>query len=192
VKGLEWWAQGFTFHTTMRVLDIGDYDAILGYDWLSAHSPMVCHWDKKVLQFQEAGQQVAIQGLKAGLAKLECMSLKQFVKWHHGNDIWALAVVQSTMQSEVGDIPEDITKVVQEFTVVFEEPTALPPHREYDHTIPLLPNVLPVNARPYRYSPLHKDEIEKQVKHLLQTGLISPSTIPFASHVLLVQKKDET
>jgi hypothetical protein len=51
VKELEWWAQGFTFHTTMRVLDIGAYDAILGYDWLSAHNPMVCHWDKKVLQF---------------------------------------------------------------------------------------------------------------------------------------------
>jgi hypothetical protein len=46
-----------------------------------------------VLQFQEAGQQVAIQGLKAELAKLECMSLEQFVKWHQGNDIWALAVV---------------------------------------------------------------------------------------------------
>jgi hypothetical protein len=51
VKELEWWAQGFTFHTTMRVLDIGAYDAILGYDWFSAHNPMVCHWDKKVLQF---------------------------------------------------------------------------------------------------------------------------------------------
>jgi hypothetical protein len=135
---------------------------------------------------------VAIQGLKAELARLECMSPEQFVKWHQENDIWALAVVQSTVQYEVGDIPEDITKVVQEFAGVFEEPTALPPHREYDHTIPLLSNVVPVNARPYRYSPLHKDEIEKQVKHLLQTGLISPSTSPSASPVLLVQKKDRT
>jgi hypothetical protein len=49
VKDLEWWAQGYTFHTTMRVLEMGAYDAILGYDWLSAHSPMMCHWDRKLL-----------------------------------------------------------------------------------------------------------------------------------------------
>jgi hypothetical protein len=75
---------------------------------------------------------------------------------------------------------------------VFEEPTALPPHREYDHTVPLLPNVVPINVGPYRYSPLHKDETERQVKQLLQTRLISPSTSPFASPILLVQKKDDT
>jgi hypothetical protein len=36
----------------MSVLDMGAYDAILGYDWLSSHSPMVCYWDFKTLQFQ--------------------------------------------------------------------------------------------------------------------------------------------
>jgi hypothetical protein len=51
VRGLEWWAQGHTFHTDMRVLQMGEYDAILGYDWLSTHSHMVCHWDLKTLEF---------------------------------------------------------------------------------------------------------------------------------------------
>jgi hypothetical protein len=50
----------------------------------------------------------------------------------------------------------------------------------------------PVNARPYRYYPLHKDEKEKQVRNLLSSGLITPSTSPLASPVLLVQKKDDT
>lgn len=59
----------------------------------------------------------------------------------------------------------------------------------YDHAIPLLPNSIPVNSRPYRYS-AHKDEIEKQVQELLTSGLITPSTKPFAWPMLLVQKKD--
>jgi hypothetical protein len=44
VPASEWWSQGYTFHTGMRVLNIGAHDAILGYDWLKLHSPMVYHW----------------------------------------------------------------------------------------------------------------------------------------------------
>jgi hypothetical protein len=58
VPALEWWAQGHTFHTDMRVLNIGAYDAILGYDWLSAHSPMIYHWELKTLEFKEGAVQV--------------------------------------------------------------------------------------------------------------------------------------
>jgi hypothetical protein len=41
VSRLEWWAQGYTFHTDMRVLSMEAYDATLGYDWSRTHSPMV-------------------------------------------------------------------------------------------------------------------------------------------------------
>jgi hypothetical protein len=47
-----------------------------------------------------------------------------------------------------------------------------------------------VNSRPYRYSPQRNDETEKQVKEMLQAGIIVHSTSPFSSHVLLIQKKD--
>jgi hypothetical protein len=40
--------------------------------------------------------------------------------------------------------------------------------------------------------PFHKDEIEKQVRTLLDTCLITNNTSPFASPVLWVQKKDGT
>jgi hypothetical protein len=33
--------------TDMKVLDMEAYDAIFGYDWLSSHSPMTCHWEHK-------------------------------------------------------------------------------------------------------------------------------------------------
>ena len=43
--------------------------------------------------------------------------------------------------------------------------------------------------KPYRYTPFQKDEIEKQVTHLLQSGMIQQSSSPFASPALLVKKK---
>jgi hypothetical protein len=51
VVALEWWAQGYTFNTNMRMIDLGAYDAILGYDWLRVHSLMVCHWELKTVEF---------------------------------------------------------------------------------------------------------------------------------------------
>jgi hypothetical protein len=49
---------------------------------------------------------------------------------------------------------------------------------------------VPINSRPYHYSPQHKIEIERQVKELLDNGLICHNHNPFASPVLLVKKKD--
>lgn len=73
---------------------------------------------------------------------------------------------------------------------MFQDPKTLPPQRVYDHAIPLLPGAIPVNSKPYHYSPHHKTEIENQVQQLLQAGLIAHSNSPFASPILLVKKKD--
>ena len=85
-----------------------------------------------------------------------------------------------------------VAMVLDTYAEVFEEPRGLPSHRKYDHTIPLLPGASLVNLRPYKYNPMQKNEIEKQVKEMLAQGVIQPSSSPFASPALLVGKKDLT
>lgn len=82
--------------------------------------------------------------------------------------------------------------MLSEFSSVFTEPADLPPPRQYDHAIPLKVDATPFNSRPYRHSPTHKAEIERQVAEMLAAGIITPSMSPFASPVLLVQKKDRS
>jgi hypothetical protein len=82
--------------------------------------------------------------------------------------------------------------LLTEFAKIFAPPFGLPPSRFCDHTIPLVPGATPVHIRPYRYPPAMKNEIERQVTAMLQSGLIQPSTSQFSSSVLLVKKKDNT
>jgi hypothetical protein len=79
--------------------------------------------------------------------------------------------------------------VLLQYQDVFNDLQTLPPSRVHDHTIPLIPGSTPVNSRPYKYSPHHKNEIEAQVKQLLEAGLITQSTGPFSSPVLLGANK---
>jgi len=190
IPQLNWWCDGYTVQTDMKVLDIPAYDAILGYDWLQANSPMQCNWAEKTLEFTHLGQQVVLQGIHPQVQAIPEVSVDQVRKWVSGNDVWALAMVEDISPAISTQHNEAIQTLLNQYQDVFQEPQHLPPSRFYDHHIPLIPGSTPVNSRPYKYSPHHKDEIEKQVQKLLADGLITPSCSPFASPVLLVLKKD--
>ncbi|KAM0887617.1 hypothetical protein ACQ4PT_028880 [Festuca glaucescens] len=191
VPDLTWWCQGETFSTSLRVLELGAYDAILGIDWLKQHSPMVTDWENHCLAFPYNNKFVKLKGIAAPtLDKVEEIPIEQLLKWYKGNEVWAMAIVKEDKEDELKSIHPEIQAVLEQFIDVFATPSTLPPERPYDHAIPLKPEATPFNSRPYRYSPAHKDEIERQVQSMLDSGVIVPSMSPYASPVLLIQKKD--
>lgn len=78
--------------------------------------------------------------------------------------------------------------LITEYEDVFKEMEGLPPDRDVAHSIPLVPGHRPPNKRMYRLSPSERDEVEKQVKKLLDLGLIRPSSSPYGAPVLFVDK----
>jgi hypothetical protein len=99
VAALEWWAEGHTYTSNMRVLDLEAYDAILGYDWLKSHSPMECDWDNKALTFWDEGVRVQLKGDGVGSTEVLQVSAVQLSRWMKGNEVWALVMLDA-MQEE--------------------------------------------------------------------------------------------
>lgn len=100
--------------------------------------------------------------------------------------------LQEVSTAKLGHIPPEIQSLLTEFSTLFDDPQGLPPKRACDHSIPLKSHAKPVFLRPYRHNPAQKDEIEKQVKEMLLSGVIQPSNSAFSSPALLVKKKDGT
>jgi hypothetical protein len=175
---VEWSVQGHSFHSTFKVIPLGSFDIILGMDWLEAFSPMRVSWKDKWMSIPYGS---GFRLLK-GMASIDSdSSLLQ---------LFSISSVESS--TSVPPVPPPVQELLDEFSSLFAEPTTLPPRRNCDHSIPLVPGAQPVSIRQYRYSPKLKTEIETQVSELLQTGMIRPSSSPFSSPVLLVRKKDKS
>lgn len=117
----------------------------------------------------------------------------------HGDDAHHLAhpvvelhFVHDNHQVDTEPFNEDIQANLEQFEHVFAEPKGLPPRRQCDHEIPLIPGAQPVLIRPYRVVTDLKSEIERQILELLKQGVIVPSNCPFASPVLLVRKDNNS
>ncbi|WMV19427.1 hypothetical protein MTR67_012812 [Solanum verrucosum] len=80
--------------------------------------------------------------------------------------------------------------VINEFPKVFpNDLPCVPPEREIDFGIDLLPNMQPVSILPYCMAPTELKELNEQLKDLLDKGFIRSSISPYGALVLFVQKK---
>ena len=100
--------------------------------------------------------------------------------------------VKELNESNLSVLDKDRSEFLSQFSDCFSDslPSQLPPERSEDHAIDLIPGSSPPNRPPYRVSAAQQKEIMSQVNELLEKGLIQPSSSPFCSPVLLVQKKD--
>jgi hypothetical protein len=81
-----------------------------------------------------------------------------------------------------------LCELLENYKELFHAPEGLPPIRHHDHTIPMKERAQAINLRPYRYSRVQKDILEKMVEEMLESGIIQQSNSPFVSPVVLVKK----
>ncbi|GJZ20191.1 retrovirus-related pol polyprotein from transposon 17.6 [Tanacetum coccineum] len=92
----------------------------------------------------------------------------------------------ATLITRLEDVP-----IVRDFPDVFpEDLQGLPPTRQVEFRIDLVPGAAPVARAPYRLAPSKMKELSEQLKELSDKGFIRPSSSPWGAPVLFVKKKD--
>ena len=96
--------------------------------------------------------------------------------------------VNSLSEVELDGVP-----IVCEYPDVFpDEIPGMPPDRDIEFIIELMPESRPIYKKPYRMGSEELAELKKQLDEQLRKGFIRSSASPWGSPVLFVSKKDGT
>ncbi|KAK1602293.1 hypothetical protein QYE76_008142 [Lolium multiflorum] len=144
-----------------------DIDVILGMNWLEANGALIDCVNKTVSLKSPDGSRMIYQGDKHTQIEVELQ-------------------LNSMKEVKLEDIP-----VVNEFQDVFPaELPGMPPDREIEFTIDLIPGTAPIAKAPYKMGPKELKELKEQLDDLEQKGFIQESVSPWGSPVIFVDKRD--
>jgi hypothetical protein len=155
--------RGVEFSANLMVLDTKGIDVILGMETLA-------RWD----------------------VRIDCAQRTVHLSAPDGQEVTVSASEPSGFLCQMEARPTDSIRVVSEFPDVFpDDLPSMPPDRDIEFSIDLLPGTAPIAKRPYRMAPVEHEEVKKTVDELLAKGYIRRSFSPWAFLVLLVEKKDD-
>ena len=159
--------EGVDFLANLIMLDSKGLDVILGMDWLMEHKALIdC-----------AGTSVTLTSTGGAIVDYQA-------------EIEPHPEVDSMLNKLKGLLLEHV-RVVNEYPDVFpDELPGLPPDREIEFVIELVPGTAPIAKRPYKMPANELAELKKQIQELEEKGYIRPSTSPWGAPVLFVKKRD--
>ncbi|KAJ9545108.1 hypothetical protein OSB04_024815 [Centaurea solstitialis] len=162
---------GKDFSIDLVPIKIGSLDIIVGMDWMSNHRAMICCAEKIVVLALPEGGVLEVYGEKPK----RDIKIVSFMKMRsHLRKECVAFMAHVAKEKQIQDIP-----VVREFPEVFpEELPGLPPQRQVEFHIDLVPGVTRIGKSPYRLAPSEMQELSNQLQELLDKGFIRPSSSP--------------
>ncbi|CAL9248404.1 unnamed protein product, partial [Arabidopsis halleri] len=178
-----WRMQSYTFTTEIRTLPLDFCDLVLGVQWLITLGPILWDFLKLTMEFNLKGVKHMLRGVtrfnnkmvKGGslnklLMQEPQIALLQVREINETSPALEPAALFSHISASDTTVENDpsLQSLLHSHANLFAEPQGLPPFRDgFDHKIPLVTGSNPVSLRPYRYSSLQKDVIDKMVQEML-------------------------
>ncbi|GJS02745.1 reverse transcriptase domain-containing protein [Tanacetum coccineum] len=174
------------FKIDLMPIKLGSFDVVIGMNWLSKyHARIIC--DEKVIHIPIDSETLIIRGdqSKTRLSLISCIKTKRYIS--RGYQVFVAQIMEKkSAEKRLEDIP-----VVREFLEVFlEDLPGLPPVRQVEFQINLIPRAAPVARAPYRLAPSEMKELSDQLQELADRGFIRPSTSPWGAPILFVKNID--
>ncbi|GJU34582.1 putative reverse transcriptase domain-containing protein [Tanacetum coccineum] len=182
------------FNINLMPVELGSFDAIIGMDWLAKHQAVIACAEKivripcknKTLTIHGDG---STQGNVTRLNIISCTKTQKYIE--KGFPIFLAHVTTKEIEDKSEEKRLEDVPIVQNFPEVFpEDLPGLPPTRQVEFQIDLVPGAAPVARAPYRLAPSEMKELSEQLKELSDKGFIRPSSSPWGAPVLFVKKKD--
>jgi hypothetical protein len=163
---------GVEFLANLIVLESKGIDVILGMDWLSKHNRLIDCAKNAVTLTPSSGKELVYVAENLVMDK----AASNRIVLNH------LDVVSTLDIRTVSEYPD----------VFLEELPGMPPDREIEFVIKLVPGTAPIFKRPYRMVANQLVELKEQLQELLDKGYIRPSASPWRAPVIFVPMKDGT
>jgi hypothetical protein len=164
---------------------------IIGMDWLEKHKAVLDCYTELLNYKDDFGTTRTTQGIPkpVSVRQVSAMQLKKCMR--KGCQVYA---IQVTNLLEKVDKPKlEHFVVLRDFRDMFVDAILeLPPRREIDFSIDLLPGSAPFSKAPYRMSLQELTELRVQLQELLDKEYIIPRVSPWGALVFFVKKKDGT
>nr|GEY67282.1 putative reverse transcriptase domain-containing protein [Tanacetum cinerariifolium] len=180
------------FNTDLMPVELGSFNVIIGMDWLTTyHAVIVC--DEKIVRVPFGNETLIIRcdGSNNGtqLNIISCTKAQKYLL--KGYPVFLANITTKTIKDKSEEKRLENVLIVQDFFEVFpEDLPCLPPTRQVEFQIDLIPGVAPVARAPYRLAPAEMKELSDQLQELSDKGFIRPSSSPWGAPVLFVKKKD--
>ncbi|GJR69760.1 retrotransposon protein, putative, ty3-gypsy subclass [Tanacetum coccineum] len=185
---------GHPFNIDLMLVELGSFEVVIGMDWLgNHHAVIVCN--EKIVWIPYGDEVLIVQGDRSGKGKKSKLSIISCTKTQKYIKKGCLIFLAQVMRKETEDKSEEKrledVPTVRDFLEVFPEDLfGLPPTRQVEFQIDLVPGAALVARAPYRLAPSELQELSTQLQELSDKGFIRPSSSPWGAPVLFVKKKD--
>ncbi|KAL0408313.1 UNVERIFIED_CONTAM: hypothetical protein Sradi_1765700 [Sesamum radiatum] len=159
-----WEMQGYQFSHPVRVLKLGGYDCVLGYDWLITKNPIRLDFHQLQVTITEGSKKVVLKTLdeKGDLRTLSAYSLSRLLS--RGAYVVKGQLYTTSKKEPMGENDPRLLGLLQQFQDIFQEPRNLPPERSIEHSIELMPDAIPRKQHPYRYAYGQKQKLRRLLR----------------------------
>jgi hypothetical protein len=182
----------YVMNSPMIAIPMGGAHVVLGIQWLQSLGTMDFNFQELFMKCSLEEKEIELRGITGKPGKvISSNDMTKLLKKGHQSVIAQLCSLY--VQTSKPSIPQDLQRIIDKHSKVFEDiPKGLPPTRNHDHEIHLIPRSIPPNIRPYGYPYAHKSKIEHMVEEMLEDDIIRPSQSSYSTPVVMVFKKDSS